>query len=132
MPPELAAAVQDYASQSSVNATLFNQDAHEILLEMEQTLAKCLRQLTVPSSSDFGGYTVTSCDLFCTRSGYLGRAGEGTAESGLHLVLSEKFPAVAMVRKKKRVVDEWYEYVDGAYILGLDWKSYRTFGGCPN
>lgn len=132
VPPELKDAVQDLISQSSTDAPQFEQKIHEMCFEWEKTLKRRLRQFTELSANDPGGRTLASCDLYCTRSGYLGVTGEGIAESGLVLVLLEGFGSVAMMWKKEDVVEgEWYEFVDGADILELDWESYRTLKDFP-
>lgn len=132
VPPELKDAVQDLISQSSIDESQFKQKAHRICFEWEETLKRRLRQFTELSANDPGGRTLASCDLFCTRSGYLGVAGEGSSESGLVLVLLEGFGSVAMMRKKEDAVEgDWYEFVDGADILELDWQSYRTLEDVP-
>lgn len=39
---------------------------------------------------------------------------------------------MAMMRKQQNdTEDEWYEFVEGADLLELDWKSCRTLEGLP-
>lgn len=132
VPPELESAVQDHVSRSSMDASLFDQHVHEICSEMETLLIANLRLFTELPRPAPGCENLARGDLYCTRSGYLGVAGEGTAESGLVLVLLEGFASVAMMRKKEGYVgDRYYEFVDGADILEVDWGSYRSLDESP-
>lgn len=132
VPPELNAAVQEFDSRDGLDVTQVDQEAHGICFEMETMLRRSLGRFAAHYADSLDSRRLPSCDLYCTKSGHLGVAGEGTAESGLVLALLQGFQSVAMMRKKKAAVDdEWYEFVDGADILELDWRSCQTVEDVP-
>lgn len=126
VPPQLEAAVQEHS-----NLPIRRTD--EICYEMERSFRKQLSALTDHTTEPPRNIALPSCDLYCTRSGHLGVAGEGTTERDFVVILLEGFESVAIMRKRKTGVkdDEWYEFVGGADILKLDWETYRTLEDVP-
>lgn len=128
VPDELKLSWQEHNSRFQLEVTQFSQENHKICSEMEDWLRRSMTDYTTYSNDR----VIVNCDLYCTRSGYLGVAGEGTAESGLILVLLQGYESVAMIRKRPdSVEDEWYEFVGGADILELDWESCETLEDLP-
>jgi hypothetical protein len=131
LPPGLEPAVEDYTVQSSMDKIPFDQEINKVCLEMETLLQETLNNLVDHHVHDPLARAAANCDLYCTRSGHLGIAGEGAAEPGLHLFMLQGLGPVAMMRKRTSMEDEWYEFVDGADILQLDWGSCETLDDIP-